>query len=104
MGYLCCRDEMLKNQPIRRRAMIRNTKAFSWIFLCGIIFVSTLSAQIPDFIKRLSGGTVQNTDFKVEIPFTYIDERISVKSKINDSDKEYTFILDTYSSMTSEPW
>jgi len=77
--------------------MIRNTKAFSWIFLCGIIFVSTLSAQIPDFIKRLSGGTVQNTDFKVEIPFTYIDERISVKSKINDSDKEYTFILDTYS-------
>jgi hypothetical protein len=77
--------------------MIRNTKAFSWIILCVIIFFSVLSAQMPDFIKRLSGGTVQNTDFKVEMSFTYIDERISVKSKINDSDEEYTFILDTYS-------
>ncbi len=62
-----------------------------------ILFFSSLAAQLPEFIKRLSVGTVQNTDFKAEIPFTYIDERISVKSKINDSDKEYTFILDTYS-------
>lgn len=52
---------------------------------------------MPDFIKRLSGGSVQNTDFKAEIPFVYIDDRISVKAKINDSDKECTFILDTYS-------
>jgi len=77
--------------------MIRKTLAFSWIFLCVIIFFSVLAAQLPEFIKRLSGGTVQNIDFKAEIPFTYIDERISVKSKIDDSDKEYTFILDTYS-------
>ena len=77
--------------------MIRIKKTFPWIFLCVPLFFSALSAQMPDFIKRLSGGSVQNTDFKAEIPFTYIDERISVKLKINESDKEYTFILDTYS-------
>jgi hypothetical protein len=77
--------------------MNRNIKIFSWILLCAVLFFSASSSQLPDFIKRLSGGTVQNADFKEEIPFTYIDERICVKSKINDSDKEYTFILDTYS-------
>lgn len=51
---------------------------------------------MPNFIERLSGGTVQNTDFRAEIPFTYVDERISVKARINGSDKEYAFILDTY--------
>lgn len=94
---------MFENEPARRRGMIRNLKAFSWIFLCVALFFSVSSAQLPDFIKRLSGGTVENTDFKAEIPFTYIDERICVKLKINDSDKEYTFILDTYSpSMVRE--
>lgn len=66
------------------------------MLLLVIVLFSILSAQLPDFIKRLSGGAVQNTDFKAEIPFTYIDERISVQSKINDFDGEYTFILDTY--------
>jgi hypothetical protein len=76
--------------------MIRNRSIFAWIFLCVIVSFSALVAQVPNFIERLSGGTVQNTDFRAEIPFTYVDERISVKSRINDSDKEYTFILDTY--------
>jgi len=76
--------------------MVRNRKMFSWIFLCAIVIFPALYAQMPNFIERLSGGTIQNTDFRVEIPFTYVDERISVKSRINDSDKEYTFILDTY--------
>lgn len=85
------------NKPTRRKWMIQNLKAISWIFLCVLLFSFASSAQLPDFIKRLSGGNVGNTDFKTEIPFTYIDERICVKSKINNSDKEYTFILDTYS-------
>lgn len=77
--------------------MIRNKSEFLLIFLCVLLLFSLLSAQMPDFIQRLSGGSVQNSDFKAEIPFTYIDERISVKAKINDADKECTFILDTYS-------
>lgn len=76
--------------------MIRNRSIFAWIFLCVVVSFSALVAQVPNFIERLSGGTVQNKDFRAEIPFTYVDERISVKARISDSDKEYTFILDTY--------
>jgi hypothetical protein len=49
-----------------------------------------------DFLNRLTGGSVQNKVFKEEIPFTFIDGRICVKAIINDSDKESSFILDTY--------
>ncbi len=77
--------------------MVRQRRSPSWVLLSTIIFFSALSAQLPDFIKRLGGGIVHSTDFKADISFTYIDERICVKSKINDSEKEYAFIIDTYS-------
>jgi hypothetical protein len=54
------------------------------------------SAQLPEFMKRLSGGGVMNKNFKEVVDFTLVDNRICLKARINDYDRELNFILDTY--------
>lgn len=55
-----------------------------------------LRAQLPEFMKRLSGGGVLNKNFKEAVDFTLVDNRICLKARINDYDPELNFILDTY--------
>ena len=76
--------------------MLRCMKMFFLICLSIIVFQSQVDAQLPEFLNRLSGGSVKNKDFKITIPFTFIDGRICVKANINGSEQEYNFIIDTY--------
>ena len=63
-----------------------------------ILFISNISnGQGLNFMMRLSGGEVESNNFKEIIPFELFDNRILVNAKINDSEREYKFILDTYS-------
>lgn len=76
--------------------MFHNTKVYPLFILCMMLFLSGFYARQQNFLMRLSGGSVQNKNFKTELPFTYIDERICIQAKINNSDKDFSFILDTY--------
>ena len=74
--------------------MFQNRKRiilFTAIF--ALAFAKVSNCQLPEFYKRLSSGRVVNKDFIETIPFTFIDERICVKAKINNFKKEYNFIL-----------
>lgn len=76
--------------------MTRSKKIIFFIYLSLFVILSQAESQMPEFMKRLSGGSVQNKDFKITVPFTFIDERICVKAWINGTEQDYSFIIDTY--------
>jgi predicted aspartyl protease len=74
-------------------------KAKFFIILMAILIIANSgnsNAQLPDFMNRLSGGRVTNKNFKEVVDFTLVDNRICLKARINDYDRELSFILDTY--------
>jgi len=81
---------------MRRQEMFRANRVYLVILLGLSVFHTTWFAQSPNFIQRLTGGSIQNENFREEIPFTFVDGRICVRARINESQEENSFILDTY--------
>jgi len=69
-------------------------KIYFLIVIGQLIFTQT-NAQLPDFLERLNGGTVQSGDFYKEIPFEFADNRIYINSLINNH--PFRLLVDTHS-------
>lgn len=66
-----------------------------FIIVIGQLIFTQTNAQLPDFLERLNGGTVQNADFYEIIPFELANNRIYISSLINDH--RYRLLIDTHS-------
>jgi hypothetical protein len=67
-----------------------------------VLFVLSLvsfgaAAQLPEFMNRLGGGRVVQSNFKETIDFTYVSGWVCIKAGIDDEEQDRRFILDTYS-------
>jgi len=68
------------------------------LFFLIAIMLSTLSqvnAQLPDFMKRLDGGSIEKTEFYEKIPFKLNNNRIYIEALINN--RNFRFLIDTHS-------
>jgi predicted aspartyl protease len=73
-----------------------NPKRPLLFLLLVFLFSVTGSANSPKELKTLSGGKgILIHNHQSTVPFEFINKNIYVKAKINDSSREYSFILDT---------
>ncbi|NOY36278.1 MAG: hypothetical protein GXO83_01735 [Chlorobi bacterium] len=70
-------------------------KSICFLIISVLLVCSKAKAQLPDFIERLNGGTVQSGDFFEKIPFELNDGRVYVTSLVNGH--KYRFLVDTHS-------
>ncbi len=66
------------------------------IIICLSLLISTIcKAQLPDFMQRLDGGSVQSSNFTDKVKFQLSENRIFINSNI--AGKDYELLVDTYS-------
>ena len=80
----------------------RRTRPWRWTALWLAVFALPpispgAASQLPEFMNRLGGGRVAQSGFKEVVDFTYTSGLIRVKARLNEEEKERSFILDTYS-------
>jgi hypothetical protein len=85
-----------KKKIVKELKNATNMKYFSkFILFIGILISTDSIAQIPDFIKRLDGGTVQFGNFSEQLKFQLLGNRIFINSNV--SGKDCKLLVDTYS-------
>lgn len=70
-------------------------KKFVAFFLLLILMTSSNVNGWCDSNETLTGGRLATVGVVSEVPFEFIGQNILVKAKLNNSNKEYTLILDT---------
>jgi predicted aspartyl protease len=85
-------------QKIRRYIMFQLFKKLYVALLLLILIIGNGTIGRCDGNEILAGGRLVSTNIVSEVPFEFFGSNMLIKAKINNSEKEYTFIFDTGAS------